>query len=243
VSDLSFLTRLAGLARLARLARLVVLVVAIALPAVVNADIRVIEGDVLEVDGERFRLVGIDAPHLDQNCLWPNKVIPCGRIAVTALLDLIAAAKVVCKPVARANADGPRLARCAADGFDIGGNMVHTGWALALPGTQGRYADIQRDARAGKRGLWRGAFVRPWDWAGKAAAAADSVIGKVEAGVECPAFRSDQGDLYSLLGLAGRAMPESGACVCGRRAPVSHCMRGTTLTVATLHLPKDCPKP
>ena len=211
--------------------------------------VKVIEGDVLEVDGERYRLAGIDAPHPEQNCLWPNKVIPCGRIAVTALLDLVTAARVECRPVAGAAGakvvgDEPPLARCRADGFDIGGNMVHTGWALALPGTRGRYAEIERDARAGRRGLWRGAFVRPWDWAGAAAAAPTCVVGRIEAGgVECPAFRGDGGDLYALLGVAGRAVADARACVCGCRAPVSHCMRGAALAVATVHLPRDCPKP
>ena len=109
-------------------------------PADADAGARAIEGDILEVDGTRYRLVGIDAPDLQQNCLWPNKVIPCGRIAVTALMDLITAAKVTCRPVADSLSEGPRLARCQADGFDIGGNMVHTGWALALPEVSERYA-------------------------------------------------------------------------------------------------------
>jgi hypothetical protein len=122
--------------------------------------------------------------------------------------------------------------------------MVHTGWALALPGTAGRYGEIERDARAGKRGLWRGAFVRPWDWAGPDVAAPDCVTGRIEAGgVECPAFRGDDGNLYSLLGVAGRVVAGAPACVCNRRAPISHCMRGTALTVATVFLSGLCPKP
>jgi endonuclease YncB( thermonuclease family) len=32
----------------------------------------------LEVQGQRLRLFGIDAPDLKQTCRWPNKVIPCG---------------------------------------------------------------------------------------------------------------------------------------------------------------------
>jgi endonuclease YncB( thermonuclease family) len=224
---------------------IVAVVVALALaPVDAAAGVRAIEGDILEVEGTRYRLVGIDAPDLGQNCLWPNKVIPCGRIAVTALMDLITAAKVTCRPVSDSLSEGPRLARCEADGFDIGGNMVHTGWALALPGVSERYAEIQRDAESNGRGLWRGAFVRPWDWEATAAQASDCVLGRVEAGgVECPAFRGEKGGLYSLLGLAGKTVPGAPGCLCGRRAAMSVCMRGTALVVATLHPADNCPKP
>lgn len=64
----------------------------VALPA--HADIigkaTVIDGNTLEIAGQRIRLHRIAAPEPDQTCRWPNKVIPCGRIAGTAAMDLIA---------------------------------------------------------------------------------------------------------------------------------------------------------
>ena len=39
---------------------------------------RVIDGDTIEVAGERIRLHGIDAPEMDQTCEWPDSTIACG---------------------------------------------------------------------------------------------------------------------------------------------------------------------
>ena len=96
----------------------------------VGGEARVIDGKTLEVAGHRFRLFGVDAPDLAQTCRWPNKVIPCGKVSKTAMMDLVAQTRVVCTPQGGTRA-GVRLARRRAGGFDLGGNMVHTGWALA----------------------------------------------------------------------------------------------------------------
>jgi endonuclease YncB( thermonuclease family) len=138
----------------------------VALPA--HADVVgkavVIDGDTLEVGGERVRLYGIDAPELDQTCRWPNKVIPCGRIASTAAMDLIAGVdRVVCETRGR-DASGRWIATCTADGFDIGRNMVHTGWALADRRQSTAYVEVEDQARNAGRGQWKGEFVPPWEW-------------------------------------------------------------------------------
>lgn len=130
--------------------------------------VHVIDGNRLTLNGTRIRLYGIAAPDLRQSCEWPNKTIPCGAIAKTAMMDLIAGARVVCQErvdTRHANADRmERLAICYAGGFDVGANMVHTGWALANPKTPSDYATIEARARKKARGLWKGHFVRPWEW-------------------------------------------------------------------------------
>ena len=128
---------------------------------------RAISGDTLELAGKRYCLVGIDAPEPGQRCALANgKRYDCGRIATTALIDLLAGASVRCRPTGDERAQC-RVARCTADGFDLSGNMVHTGWALAEPVDGNTYRPRQESARNQRRGLWRGAFETPWDWRGR----------------------------------------------------------------------------
>lgn len=125
----------------------------------------VIDARTMDVAGVRVRLFGIDAPDPGQPCHWPNKDIDCGHISMTALLDLVAASEVVCHPVRGAEPDqGIRLARCSADGSDVGANMVYTGWALPVPGDPGGYGLKAETARTRHHGMWKGTFEKPWIW-------------------------------------------------------------------------------
>ena len=144
-------------------------------PAIGHAQsgVTVIDARTLRVGGITYRLYGIDAPDLDQTCTdRRGRTYPCGAIARTAMLDLAAGVRVACTPVAGAQpairaltGDKPIPARCRAGSFDIGGNMVHTGWALADPKTAPpHYRRIEARSRKSKHGLWRGAFEAPWAW-------------------------------------------------------------------------------
>lgn len=125
----------------------------------------VIDARTMEVAGVRVRLFGIDTPDLGQPCHWPDKDIDCGRISMTALLDLVAASEVICAPVrAPEPEEGIRLARCSADGSDVGANMVYTGWALPIPGDPGGYGREADTARIRRHGMWKGTFEKPWIW-------------------------------------------------------------------------------
>lgn len=133
-------------------------------PERVTGPARVTGGDTLEVAGETFRLFGIDAPESGQTCLWPSREIDCGRIARAALMDLTAGVDVTCRAVGR-DPDGAILARCAdPHGHDLGRNMVWTGWALADRRAALDYVAAEDAARDAKRGLWKGEFVKPWEW-------------------------------------------------------------------------------
>lgn len=131
----------------------------------------IIDGDTLVLEGAHLQLVGIDAPELGQICVLRGKCYDCGDIARAALLDLTAGSRVSCRRIEPADGaqasdepgeGGPAV--CTVDGYDLSEGMVYTGWALAEPSKPKRYATFQSGARAAKRGLWRGAFVTPWDW-------------------------------------------------------------------------------
>jgi endonuclease YncB( thermonuclease family) len=120
----------------------------------------VIDGETLEVEGRRFRLWGIDAPDLRQTCRLGARPYPCGRISATALMDFVVSVPVRCREVTGAAG----VARCWAADYELSEGMVHTGWALAMPRDHARFAPIEKRAAAAKRGLWRGEFVKPWEW-------------------------------------------------------------------------------
>lgn len=118
----------------------------------------VVDGDSLEIEGQRFDLYGIDSPEPGTSCQKENgKSFDCGRIATTALLDLTAGLEVTCVPIARSDQDSskPTPAHCTAGGFSLNHNMVHTGWAIADRATSNDYIETEGEAKAAKRGLWR----------------------------------------------------------------------------------------
>jgi len=124
---------------------------------------RVIDGDSLVVAGKRIRIFGIDAPEAKQFCRMKDTLFPCGANASDAMRGLVDIVEVSClqKDIDRY---GRIVAICHADGFDIGRNMVHAGWALAYRQYSKKYINVEDHARTGKRGMWRGNFVKPWDW-------------------------------------------------------------------------------
>ena len=115
--------------------RVVLAVVLLLAPSVVVADItgkpRVIDGDTIEIAGERIRLHGIDAPEADQTCLdEKGKKWRCGQEATFALLYMIGDHWITCKSDER-DRYGRLIAVCFAGPHDLNAKMVRQGWALA----------------------------------------------------------------------------------------------------------------
>ena len=62
-------------------------------PAEITGTATVIDGNTLEIAGQRIRLHGIDAPENGQNCLVGMEVWLCGEAAAHALENFIGASK------------------------------------------------------------------------------------------------------------------------------------------------------
>jgi endonuclease YncB( thermonuclease family) len=126
---------------------------------------KVIDGDSLEVAGERIRLFGIDAPESRQDCADARgNAYACGREAARELAAAIGQNRVTCMPVDH-DRYGREVARCESGGRDLAEAMVRSGHALDLPQhSGGRYAAAEREARDGRRGLWAGSFEQPSAW-------------------------------------------------------------------------------
>lgn len=121
-----------------------------------------IDGDTLEIGGSLVQLQGIDAPELGQTCLRGGKRWRCGLEAAFALKRALVLGSVSCLP---SRTEGPRiLALCTRGSVDLAEELLRKGYAVVADDATPGYRRAESAARAAGLGLWRGEFVRPWDW-------------------------------------------------------------------------------
>lgn len=118
------------------------------------------DGDSLRLGGSRIRLLGIDAPELDQMC-WEadGAQWPCGRTAHQRLVELVRDTKTDCQPGGM-DRYGRTLATCIAADRDVAAVLVAEGLAIA----SGDYEREETAARSARLGIWRGRFIAPRQW-------------------------------------------------------------------------------
>ncbi|MGE3336141.1 MAG: thermonuclease family protein [Rhodospirillaceae bacterium] len=124
----------------------------------------VIDGDTIEIHGQRIRLHGIDAPESAQLCLdTDERSWHCGQRASLALADRIGRVPVACR---RTDTDqyGRTIAVCFRRAEDLNAWMAAEGWAVAYRRYSEDYVVLEDEARAAGRNIWAGRFVMPWDW-------------------------------------------------------------------------------
>ncbi len=131
------------------------------------ADLRVIDGDTIIVDGDKVRLEGIDAPEMKQTCLNSNrKNYKCGSQARNALKAMLLSNNL---KSFKCNVSGKDrydrlIGECFIDQVNINEWMVRQGWAMAYLQYSKKYVEQEKSARAEKIGIWQGDFIKPWDW-------------------------------------------------------------------------------
>lgn len=124
----------------------------------------VIDGDTLEIHGQRVRLFGVDAFESRQTCGEGSGRWPCGRRAAQALADYIGRNTVVCQPQGARSYDRI-VARCYINGRDdLASYMVREGYALAWTQYSMQYLPDQATAKNAGKGAWSGAFIEPWTY-------------------------------------------------------------------------------
>ena len=113
---------------------------------------RVVSGQTLELKGRRVRLVGIDAPDLQQQ--------PWGRAAKEQLQAMISSKPVLLEfDVQNQDQRGRRLAYVWQDGELLNEKLVAQGYALAIPRDPNhkydqRLSRAQEAARLMGKGIW-----------------------------------------------------------------------------------------
>lgn len=147
--------------------RLSALIVFIALPALatdLSGSAHVVDGDTIEIGGTKFRLHGIDAPEMRQECRREDgSPYRCGEASTHALRVLIGSEPVRCE----GNTDdcyNRLIATCYSGTVNLNAEMVRQGWALAYRHYSKAYLSAEKEAQEAKRGVWAGKFEPPWEW-------------------------------------------------------------------------------
>jgi len=122
----------------------------------------VIDGDTIEIHGNRVRLFGIDAPEAEQLCRdEKRREYRCGQVAANALAEHVEGKTVTC--VARdVDQYGRTVAVCSSASLDIGDWLVRRGLAIDYAYySKGKYRAAQDEASKTHLGIWAGEFIEP----------------------------------------------------------------------------------
>lgn len=110
----------------------------------------VIDGDTIEIHGERIRLNGIDSPESGAVCGTVNVY----QKAALALSDFIGSRTVSCD-ISGEDRYARKIGTCEVGGAGLADHMVSSGWARDWPRySKGKYADEEKEARNAAAGLW-----------------------------------------------------------------------------------------
>ena len=133
---------------------------------------RVIDGDSLEINSNKIRLFGIDAPERKQTCKKTYLIISflkfqrnykCGLMVTNQLKKLInnRIIKCISKNKDRYNR---YLSTCYLKKIDINSWLVENGYAFAYRRYSKKYILEEQHAKKNKLGLWQGTFQNPEKW-------------------------------------------------------------------------------
>ena len=127
----------------------------------VTGPAKVLDVQVIEIDGQRIMLFGIDSVMRKQSCTIGGKVWQCWTSAVRDLQTLLDEGPVACEVINEPDVFGRLLARCTINGQSLNEQLVRRGYAVARPSESTEYIAAEVAAREEKVGLWRGEFMMP----------------------------------------------------------------------------------
>ncbi len=157
---------------------------------------RIVDGDTLEIAGDRVRLHAVDAPEAGQRCRdRAGRTWECGAAATRALRRL-ARGGLRCEGRER-DPYGRLVAKCYAGDRDVAEVLVRAGAIFAYPEYGLDYVEAEKEALFAGRGVWQGAATRP-----HALRAAEKAAQAVQApdGCAIKGNISDNGRIYHVPG-------------------------------------------
>ena len=132
--------------------------------------LRIVDGDTINLNGEKIRFSGIDAPESnykvkEQTCLINETIIKCGKLSKEFLIKKIGTNKVTCKREEKPDQYNRILAECFVNGESLSKILVKNGYAFDYARySKKKYAQDQEYAKTNKLGLWAMKFEYPWQW-------------------------------------------------------------------------------
>ncbi|MBM3506876.1 MAG: hypothetical protein FJX64_03955 [Alphaproteobacteria bacterium] len=129
---------------------------------------RIVDTDILEVNGQRFHLFGIDALEQQQTCFLNGRPWSCGAVAYREMEKILfdEGGPVACTP--REDPDerrrGTSWGKCIINGKDIAELLVRRGMAVAVREQTAEYVAAEKAAEVAGVGAWQGPFILPWEY-------------------------------------------------------------------------------
>jgi len=136
---------------------------------------KVVDGDTVHIDNYKFRLEGIDAPEMRQQCKKESfkisffigftfyKDYSCGRVSKEKLITKIDTTEIKCISSSK-DRYKRYIATCYKGKTNLNQWMVRNGFAIAYRRYSKKYVPDEVFAKENKLGLWQGKFMEPEKW-------------------------------------------------------------------------------
>ena len=136
---------------------------------------KVIDGDTIHINNYKFRLEGIDAPEMRQQCKKESfkisflfsftfhKDYSCGRVSKVKLINKIKTSEIKCISSSK-DRYKRYIATCFKGKTNLNQWMVRNGFAIAYRRYSKKYVPDEVFAKENKLGLWQGKFMEPEKW-------------------------------------------------------------------------------
>ena len=135
----------------------------------------VVDGDTIHIDNYKFRLEGIDAPEMRQQCKKESlkisffigftfyKDYSCGIVSKEKLITKIDTTEIKCISSSK-DRYKRYIATCYKGKTNLNQWMVRNGFAIAYRRYSKAYVPDEEFAKENKLGLWKGKFMEPEKW-------------------------------------------------------------------------------
>ena len=133
-------------------------------------NVRIIDGDTIEINGEKIRFSGIDAPESNyrgkkQVCYLNEKKVFCGELSTEKLKEKKGTNSITCEREKGKDFYGRTLAECFINDESLSKFMVRNGYAFDYTRySKKKYAKDEEYAKTNKLGIWTMKFEYPWEW-------------------------------------------------------------------------------